>query len=194
MNQEGWDKAIAAARDGRLYYHLQTLSAEELRSFSKVHATLLHLAVSHVGNEVAVRYLIAQGLDINASDQSILRHSPIITAIYHGRPEYVWLLCAAGADLRPAAFLLGQDAVYYALQHGALNSAKCLIANGMRLSPYNIHSPTVRAFERGVLRCRAAVATLMHVKQAGSLWRWDKYLLREIAFSVWSTRVEISWQ
>ena len=55
-------------------------------------------------------------------------------------------------------------------------------------------TPEMVAFERGVLRCRAAVVAMLRVKRAGRLWMWDKFLLLEIAVCLWSTRYDKGWQ
>jgi hypothetical protein len=55
-------------------------------------------------------------------------------------------------------------------------------------------TPELEAFERGVLRCRAAVVAMLRVKRAGKLWMWDKFLLLEMALCIWSTRYDKGWQ
>lgn len=45
-------------------------------------------------------------------------------------------------------------------------------------------------YEQRVLSCRLSVVALLMVKRAGSLWKWDKFLVREIAFELWATRYE----
>ena len=68
-----------------------------------------------------------------------------------------------------------------------------LIANGVRLSTVCYSNqrritPRIRAFERGVLRCRAAVAALLSADRIGRL------LLREVAIAVWTTRYSKEWK
>lgn len=78
-------------------------------------------------------------------------------------------------------------------------TTRVLLANGVRLSTVcrssaiHITSELVK-FEQGVLRCRTAAVALMRVKKAGNLWRWDKFLLREMAIAVWATRYSKEWQ
>lgn len=74
-----------------------------------------------------------------------------------------------------------------------------LVANGVRLSTVRkdhreFITPELEAFEKGVLRCRAAVVAMLYVKRAGKLWRCDKFLLREIGFAIWATRWNNEWQ
>ena len=78
-------------------------------------------------------------------------------------------------------------------------SVRVLMANGVRLSTVNEYrrdliTPELEAFERGVLRCRAAVVAVLRVKRAGQLWMWDKFLLAELALCIWSTRYDKGWQ
>ncbi len=54
-------------------------------------------------------------------------------------------------------------------------------------------TPELEAFERGVLRCRAAVVTMLRVRRAGQLWMWDKFLLAEMALCIWATRYAKGW-
>ena len=74
-----------------------------------------------------------------------------------------------------------------------------LVANGVRLSTVrkgdrDLTTPELEAFERGVLRCRAAVVALLRVKRAGArLVRWDKYLLKQMAIDLWMTRCVKEW-
>ena len=76
---------------------------------------------------------------------------------------------------------------------------RVLVANGVRLSTVRkdyreVITPELVAFERGVLRCRAAVVAMLRVKRAGQLWMWDKFLLAELAVCIWSTRYAEEWQ
>ena len=54
--------------------------------------------------------------------------------------------------------------------------------------------PELEAFERGVLRCRAAVVAMLRVKRAGRLLVWDKFLLKQMALDVWATRYDKQWR
>lgn len=73
-----------------------------------------------------------------------------------------------------------------------------LLANGAALCevwPRASMSITaeMRQFARGINRARAAVRALLCVREAGQLWRWDKFVLREIGAAVWACRMEDGW-
>ena len=44
------------------------------------------------------------------------------------------------------------------------------------------------------MRCREAVVAMLHVKWAGKLWMWDKFLLVELALGAWAIRYDKGWQ
>ena len=83
------------------------------------------------------------------------------------------VLCATGADLRTR----NEDGVApidCALSNARKDggeSVRVLVANGVRLRTVHerfrdLITPELEAFERGVLRCRAAVVAMLRVKQA----------------------------
>lgn len=154
--------------------------------------TLLHYACFK-GDERATAMLLASGLvDVNqrGCDRFGDKHTAAWMAVERRHHRVLELLCAAGADVR-----IG-DPFGYALITERADCQRVLVANGVRLGlvPLNYRysiTPELKALERGVLRCRSAVATMMRVKKEAKLVRWDKFLLREIAFAVWATRYEI---
>ena len=97
-----------------------------------------------------------------------------------------------GADLRARA-ANGNTSIDRAL-------VRVLLANGVRLSTVRAHlrpliTPELMAFERGVLRCRAAVVAMLRVKRAsGQLTHWDKFLLLALAACIWASRYDKGWQ
>ncbi len=128
--------------------------------------------------------------------------TPAHNAVRDRRPRALELLCAAGADLR--ARDVGDDsplddAFQQLPNHGDDACVRVLVANGVRLSTVSVEyrpniTPQVEAFERGVLRCRAAVVAMLHVKRAsGKLPNWDRFLLRTLALDVWTTRHAPHW-
>lgn len=150
--------------------------------------TLLHRACSGPNVADVVALLQSERVDMNAGDAWGWR--PVHYAVSNRHPRVVAVLCAAGADLR-ARDQNGYSAIDRALAR--VETAHVLVANGVRLITVHDHyrhhiTPAMEAFERGVLRCRAAVAALLSIKRAGNLWRWDKFLLREIAYAMWATR------
>lgn len=165
---------------------------------NKVGTTLLHLACH--GQVAAAVALIQSGrMDVNARDDK--ECTPAIYAAVFEQPRVLEVLCAAGADLR-AADKHGRslfDLIISNRSAAAVETHHVLVANGLRLSTVcaeesRFISSELWAFERGVLRCRTAVVAMMRVKKAGELWRWDRFLLREMAYAVWATRYEKKWQ
>ena len=126
--------------------------------------------------------------------------TPALFAAVKVQPRVMEVLCAAGADLR-ACNEDGSSPIELAVWDAQVNSepVHVLVANGVRLSTVREDrreyiTPELEAFERGVLRCRAAVVAMLHVKRAGQLWMWDKFLLAEMAVCIWSTRYDRGWQ
>lgn len=162
-------------------------------------ASLLHFACSGP-NMAATVALVQSGLvDVNARDKRGL--TPAHMAALYSQPRALEVLCAAGADLR-AQTLAGETPIDFAtgnISKGKAKAMRVLVANGVRLSTMcaeesKFISSKLWEFERRVLRCRAAAVAMLHVKQAGNLWRWDKFLLREIAFCLWAARYDSNWR
>lgn len=109
----------------------------------------------------------------------------------------VKIMCVAGADLRATnkhGYIPLDWAIGGTEKREKYLCARLLIAAGSRLA--NVHkkkrskiTPELAEFERHVLRCRSAAVALLRVKRAGNLWRWDRFLLREIALAVWAARI-----
>ncbi len=162
--------------------------------------TLLHFAC-YGSNVAAVVALLMSGLlDVNARNK--LGYTPMHFAAFLGERRALEVLCTAGTDLR-ATNQSNKNPMDEALR--LISSGACvrvLVANGVRLS--TVHkdcrdyiTPELVAFERGVLRCRAAVVAMLRVKRARScleLWMWDKFLLVHMALEVWATRYAREWQ
>ncbi len=78
--------------------------------------------------------------------------------------------------------------------------AHVLVANGARLSTVSYTyrrfiTPELVAFERGVLRCRAAVVVLLGLKRRRGdvMWALDRWVVRELCFALWATRTNVQW-
>ena len=56
-------------------------------------------------------------------------------------------------------------------------------------------TPELEAFERGVLRCRAAVVVLLGLKRRRGdvMWALDRWVVRELCFALWATRTNVQW-
>ena len=159
--------------------------------------TLLHHAALG-GNVTAAVALVQSGLvDVDGRNRD--GYTPAHCAAWM-QPRVMEALCAAGANLR-ARNRSGFSPIDHALLFGHsydFVTVGMLMANGTRLSTVHEHfrryiTPKLVAFERGILRCRSAVAAMLRVKRAGQLWRWDKFLLREVALAIWARRYNESW-
>lgn len=189
-----WDAFQWAGKSGRILELLRRLPRESWAKQNEDGRTLLHLACRGP-NEVAVAELIQSGLvDVNAPDR--WGHTAVHLSILWAHALALMMLCAAGANLR-AREHFGYTPMDYALdgvRECGDDSVRVLVANGVRLEMACEQSrcritPELAAFEQGVLRCRSAVAALLSVKRVGNLWRWDKFLLRELAYAMWATRM-----
>lgn len=157
--------------------------------------TLLHYAAQGPNADAAVA-LIKEGLDVNA-------RAPVCVAAQSAQPHVLEVLCIAGADLR-ATRKDGKMALDFVLElHPGYwdPCASVLIANGMRLMGmypgYDRFIPRwMVLLEQGRLCCRAVIVTLMGLKRRrrGYLMQtMDRWLVREISWSVWATRTQKEW-
>lgn len=187
-----------AGKDRRLMALLDALPRDRWTERSPDGWTLLHYACR--GDVAAVRALLAHGIDANAADPYSLCGSHV--AASSDQPRVLEVLCAAGANMRTTNSV-GKAPLDFALRAHAKSegdTVRVLLANGVRLSTARADSrryitPELAAFERGVLRCRAAVVALLRVKRAsGRLARWDRFLLALMARDTWATRVCREWQ
>ena len=185
--------------DGWLMDLLVKLPRERWAERDKYSRTLLHVACLGP-NVAAVGALLQSGLvDVNARHK--WEWTPALFAASNTQPRVLELLCAAGADLRA-----GDDDGYTPIDHALWNAdddagetVRALVANGVRLSTVREDSceyitPELEAFERGVLRCRAAVVAMLRIKKVAKLHHVDKFLMRELAFAMWATRTCDRWQ
>lgn len=165
--------------------------------------TLLHIACRNGDAKSVCTLLHNPIVDVNARTKG--GATPMHWAVqetgrrleFHQQRRILEMLCVAGAKLRVFNHQ-GNSPLDYALSNEKTEDlATVLVANGLRLSnvtrPHLI-KPKLEAFERGVLKCRATVVAMLRVKHVGRLWKWDKFLLREIAFAIWSTRHDKVWQ
>lgn len=176
-----WLEILDVADDGVLYEYLQTLDPRAWHQRGDSGATILHFSVQSDANLAATRALIRSGVDVEARGWSFQK-TPLEVAVLNDAVESVRVLCAAGARIPPGT-----------LECAAL--LKCgpvLIASGARGAP-----PELASVERGVLRCRAAVAALFVLKATHKQKEWyltvDRNLIRLVALSLWSTRDDDEW-
>jgi hypothetical protein len=148
--------------------------------------------------QTLVNVLLKNPSDIHITFE--LGRTLVHTAVLHFQPKVLELLCAGGANLT-LRDLIGDSPMHYNIFSTGPKTDACfriLVANGVRLRDIERDSvknftPWQRKFERGVLRCRTAVVAILRVKKAGNLWRWDKFLLKEIGYAIWATRYSNIW-
>ena len=194
-----WTAGWKASMDGRLVDLLVKLPRERWTERDENGETLLHYAC--FGPNVAAAVVLVQSGLVDVSARAEWGTTPAHWAIARVQPRVLEVLCAAGADLRACTDDGGSpidDALSNAHIDGG-DTVRVLVGNGVRLSTVcellrNCITPELEAFERGVLSCRAAVVAMLRVKQAGKLWIWDKFLLREMAVCIWATRYAEEWQ
>lgn len=162
--------------------------------------TLLHFA-SYADNAMAIRALIAHGLDKEALTSS--GRSPLHIAIEYGsgNPHAVKELILSGANPRILLYdrldvwdlVIGKNflgAIYFVDK-----MAECLLMLNIKPNKYQKeNSPWLKRLESRFDRCRLCCISFLQVKKAGKLKRWDKYLLREIAYCIWMTRGDKKWE
>ena len=124
------------------------------------------------------------------------RHIPVTFDPDHTRYEILELLIAFGYKLRP--WMLNRcfkdQSVFY------VGIARLYIANGLRLDycvkPRYIHNipNSMLAFETGVVHCQKTIIRLLALKRRNMFSHIDRFLWRELAYKVWSTRCDDEWQ
>lgn len=178
---------------------LENLPREDWNDRAPSGGTLLHFAC--LGPNIKASMLLIKSKLFSANERDNWNNTPAHFAAVHAFPSLIEILCAAGADLR-ALTRNGYAPIDEAL--GSMHMSRSiicvhvLVANGVRLSTaretlISLITPELKAFERGVLKCRKAVVALIHLKKAAKLWHVDKYLLREIGFAIWATRYDNKW-
>lgn len=192
-----WNAFGFASMNGNMMELLMMVPRAHWMERDSKSRTLLHYAVGG-SNAKALVTLIQSGLELNACDD--WHESAIHDAIRSEQPRALEILCAAGADMclqnHYGRSPLELAVVRYSGQNlvGDELCVRTLVANGMRLRDHVYAESILHDFERGVLRCRTAVVAMLHVKRAGNLWTWDKFLLKEMAICVWATRYDENWQ
>lgn len=160
-----WDGAVArASEDGCLMALLGSLPRAQWSERGPGGTTLLH-SVCYGNNVTAAMALLGHGLCVDARDNNT-DWCPSHTAAVTGQAHVLEVLCAAGADLR-ARDKAAHAPLEYAIPR---TMVPVLLANGVRLNTVHVHfrrliTPEMAAFERGVLRCRSAVVTLLGLKR-----------------------------
>lgn len=169
-----------------LYSYLQTITPEQRSKPDKGSGnTFLHEAAAR-GEEKAIRFLLASGAcDIRAKNKE--GQTPMYFA---STMESMKLLCAAGGNPYSETLHGETSAIDRVLYQ--IGTARKLLRMGVRLTRVNCDwwriPLALREYESALLRCRSAAVALIRVKDKTHLWRWDRFLLKEIALQVWLMR------
>lgn len=188
-----------AGKDGRMIKILEKIPRELWSMHDNDGLTLLHYACRGPNNMAVV--ILCKSNVVNVHAVSVYQTTPAHDAANYAQSDIMELLCAMRSNINHAN-IARRRPIDFSLQSGYKDQHKTtrvLIANGVRLK--KVH-PEVRRyvnvellkFEQGVISCRKAVLAMLRIKKAGKLWRWDKYLLREIGFAIWATRYANKWQ
>ncbi len=193
-----WTYLYEAGRDGQLMNLLAKLPRERWAAGDEYGDTLIYHACR--GLNVAALVMLIHSGTANVNAGSKLATTPAHIAA-RCQPRMLEVLCAAGANLR-ACNVFDYAPIDFALagvSENAQSTTRVLLANGVRLSTAHGEScryitPELQTFERGVLRCRAAVVAMLRVKKVAKLHHVDKFLMRELAYAMWATRTYDQWQ
>lgn len=209
--QEGldWytDVAPAAAR-GELMALLQArLPQDQWRNaLGPTQATLLHYAAREDDVDALVA-LLRFGLPVDAVNSG--QFTPLLWAAVSGATDAVRVLLAGGASVH-ARDEDGGTALRWAIMENNPEVVRLLLANGARLAdvepsatvvledaepPVTAALPWMVQLEKGRRCCRAIVVALLGLKRrrGRTFQGWDRFLVREVALIVWSTRQHASW-
>lgn len=192
-----WAAIAAANNTGDLFaYIVASIPHARWGEQNPFGSTLLHFA--SWGDTAATAALLQHRLDVNVRDQ--INWTPAHVAAYSRQAHILELLCAAGADLH-AMSITHNTPLDEAL--GALStSAECvrvLVANGACLALVRdklIVQPWMVALAQGRVDCRAMIVVLLGLKwrRGQAMQALDRFVVREVAYAVWSTRTNVKWQ
>lgn len=160
--------------------------------------SLLHLACRGPNLAAVVALLQCELVDMDKRADG--GWTSVHAAAGWSEPRVLEVLCAAGAKLH-IQDSDNETPIEWALwdHDGTGETLRVLVANGVRLRTVHedhrhLITPKLKAFERGVLRCRAAVVAMLRAKKAANLYHVDKFLMRELAYAMWATRTDEQWQ
>lgn len=191
--QIDWLHVYSESKTGYLMNVLKKLPQIHWTAKDEHGWTLLHYACLGPNVAAAATLLKYNSCDANARDNK--RDTPAHVAAKYAQSRLIEILCTAGANMRAFARenITPLDCALFNSCDDNGTTVRMLLANRIRLDPVDpicrrFVTTYMRLFERSVLRCRSAVVAMLHVKRAGKLYRWDKFLLREMAFAIWATR------
>lgn len=192
-----FDLIDEASRNGKLMDLLKTIPKEHWFDEDERGWSFLHFACLGYNTD-AIYTLIAHGLDKDA--RCFDGCTPIHLASARALLGPLKALLLSGAN--PHARDINSLDVWDYIQWSVLNDPNSFVlASGRYLLMFNVRPiyhrrgfpPQLKNLEIQIDRCRLGCIALLQVKRAGKLERWDKFLLREIAYQVWATRDDEKW-
>lgn len=152
-------------------------------------STFLHCACRR-NDYIAARLLIKAGVDVNAT--TIEEVTAMSCALRYGNVKLIKLIYANGGSFRMHEYV--GNPIDFPLCRHDFDMVYFLISNGVRLRtnltnnipPWIMSS--LRAHEKQFLAIRTAICSLFSLKKHLKDYRWDRFLLHEIAFEVWKSR------
>lgn len=192
-----WKAFAEASKGGGFMELLAALPCERWGERNPANGyTLLHYACRGPNLKEVSALLQSGKVDVNV--RSTQGWAAANCAAFWIQSRVLEMLCATETDMRT------QTNAGYAPLDTVISfpddddgCARTLMANGVRLNTVvtsSVIAPELVEFERGVLRCRTAAVATIRVKRVGKLWRWDKFLLCEVAIAIWATRYSEEWQ
>lgn len=150
------------------------------------------------GDAAAIASLVQQGADVSAANA--FRITPAHFAAISGQVCALEMLLSVGSEASLHDFD-GQSVLDFALIHDRTACVRVLLRHGVRLETVSDSvarkiQPWMWALQQGRANCVAAVVALLGVKRRRSpaLRRWDRFLVREVAFALFATRADSAWE
>lgn len=186
-----WYMFCKAAKFGHLMEFQMRIPRNRWAERSSDKMTFLHLACMGPNPKAVVALIKSKRIDVNACDD--LKYTPVHNAIIGNQVRSLEFLIAANADLM-ASNKYGCSPLDCVLEMPDDSCARVLIANGVRLRGVDeFKASKLKAFERGVLRCRSAVTAMFRIAKIGKLPLGNKLLFNKLAVCVWATRYSNQW-
>jgi hypothetical protein len=190
-----WWQVYNKYTNGLFLEYIQSLSQSELHRRDENGESLIHVAA--LTSSRILKFCLKNNFDPNL--KTIEKVTPLTIAILHANsPEMVDILIAAGANIRDNTNKYYASPFCLAVVNSGTPVLKTFIANGARLSTVpciGYRHVNLGIFERGVLKCRAAVVALLVLKRRGLFPTQDRFVIREIGIAIWATRQEEKiWQ
>jgi len=200
VSEIDWEKVNQLSHQGRLSEYFDLLRHDKRESISPSlddfndfkGYSLLHFA-ARKGN-MKVLYVL---LPLRVYTFSYwYNRSPLHIAATHDNIKAIEAICACQTSLISIADKRGYLPLDDIPFTDHLYGQKILIANGARLK--NVKNKTwvtqeLRDFERGVLRCRDVIVTLLGLKKRKAILpKLDRFLVQqELAVAIWATRHQV---